>query len=139
MCCTYSNGPVSFNLCEKGGVCPVLNGYKLLKSVDTPSCSVCTASTFLVQPLTRMTSNKHGSGLTRTHGCCLRCTDTILCCTYSNGPVSFNLCEFNGACPVLIGYTLAKSIPTSSCSACTGSNNAKTQVETQTNNKIRVK
>jgi len=61
-----------------------------------------------------------------------------VCCTYSNGPETFNLCEKDDACPMLSGYKLLKSIHTPSCSVCTGSNN-KGQAETQPAHKMRVK
>ena len=64
---------------------------------------------------------------------------SIFCCTYSNGAVSFNLCEDGSDCPVLSGYTLVKSSPTSSCSICTGSNSNKTRPEAQSKHKMRVK
>ena len=65
---------------------------------------------------------------------------SIFCCTYSNGAVSFNLCEDGSDCPVLSGYTLVKSALTSSCSICTGSNsNNKTRLEAQSKHKMRVK
>jgi len=64
-------------------------------------------------------------------------TVSTLCCTYTNGPVTFNLCAEDNSCPVLKGYSLVKSIPTPSCMVCTGSN--KSQIDAQIQHKMRVK
>jgi len=68
-------------------------------------------------------------------------TEVIMCCTYSNGAVSFNLCEDNSVCPVLSGYSLVKSVPTPNCLVCTSSNKNKSQVSAsagQTQYRMRV-
>jgi len=68
---------------------------------------------------------------------------SILCCTYSNGPVTFSVCEKDTACPVLSGYPLVRSIPTPNCSVCTDSNNKKKEkeahLESQGERKMRIK
>ena len=81
------------------------------------------------------TRDKH-SDWSRTR-CVLGNTESIVCCTYSNGKVAFNLCEDDGVCPLLSGYQLINRIPASNCMVCTGSN--KSQVEAQAQHKMRVK
>jgi len=65
-------------------------------------------------------------------------TESIVCCTYSNGKTAFNLCEDDGSCPLLSGYQLINKVPTSNCLACTGSAN-KRQLESRPGHVVLVK
>jgi len=105
-------------------------------STSTTSTTTTTTTT-TATAIQQLRDDRHDTALIeREHDVAwIYCTESIVCCTYSNGPVIFNLCEKDGVCPESSGYSLVKSIPTSNCSLCMDSN--KRQVETQTHSPKR--